>query len=163
MNEPVRIFKQETEVEIIDTDIDQCTVSHIQQTIDQTIEQCYLPTIATTEDAISTWILESNRCGFRVTKNQIYDNVDLQRLDSKERSRWYQKFIQQHQRLRNIIDRAQPLARFGTINGWFENVQQIVSDTNCGDILNDPNRVFAFDEFCLFMQPTDKRILFHQS
>lgn len=124
------------------------------------------------EQRIVKCLFELANVGFPITKNQLIDNVASylgnQHLpnpfkNNRPGRKWFQLFRSRHKSIsirvaENISKTRAALTEKG-IRDWFTDVQRYLTEKNCFDAFNDPNRIFNLDETAVFLSPEANRVL----
>lgn len=141
----------------------------------------YRPASATILDAdeenvICNWVGYQSMNGFQVNKWQIIDSVQIH-LDSlnvktlfktnRPGTRWYAQFMKRHPEIAELVQLNpvnQPQTRdVQIINKWFTSTKTFFEQSNQSHIIDDPDRVFAFEECCMFLHPKENEsVLFRR-
>lgn len=119
------------------------------------------------------WIIQLSRCGFPVSKDQLFAGVQVigkkrklktPFLEGRPSETWYNSFPRRHQELcdkmsQNLILRR-ALASEESIRDWFRTIETYLSEKNLINI--DPSRCYNLDESGFLLAPSNNRVLVHK-
>ncbi|XP_077294939.1 uncharacterized protein LOC143917331 [Arctopsyche grandis] len=120
------------------------------------------------ECTLIEWIVEMSKSGFPITKNNIFDSVQLliKKINRKNLfindrpgRKWFDAFIKRNPAIGLQLDKNKKFARKeacrNNLKVWFHKTYKLLATNNHQEILDHPFRVFNLDEVELFLIPTD--------
>ncbi|XP_062551536.1 uncharacterized protein LOC134216729 [Armigeres subalbatus] len=124
------------------------------------------------EGELESWIFDSQRRGFPVTKSNLQDNIKsfLDRnlrenpfINNRPGKKWLKLFMQRRPnvvlRTPEFITSASAKVSPDNIRSWFHKVKAYLAEKYLMHILDDPRRVFNGDETCFHLNPKSKAVL----
>lgn len=124
------------------------------------------------EKDLVDWVIQMSRCGFPITKEQLFDAVQLVITkmekktpfhDGRPSKTWYQSFLRRNkelsEKMSQNLTKRRALVSKEEIKNWFDCVKDYLASRNLLNI--DPRRIFNLDESAFLLSPTSK-VLVHK-
>lgn len=124
------------------------------------------------ENRIKNCILNNAKLGFPLKEEDVKDSVqkvikDFPRntpfKDSRPGEKWMKLFLKRNSEIskRNteVISKAQAAVTEEKIRDWFQELDNFLMNEGCRDVLDDPSRIFNYDETGLQTCPKSGRVL----
>lgn len=131
-------------------------------------------TVLTTveEHHLVNWMIQSSKCGFPVTKNQLLESVqmlikELGRetpfTNGKPGRRWFESFMRRHpelsQRISQNLTKARANVTEDKLRAWFAEIEEYIQTNDLKEIWSDPKRVYNCDETAFFLSPKGEKVI----
>ncbi len=124
------------------------------------------------EKDLVTWIIENARRGFPVTREQLRDGVKMVVVNKKISNKfvnnkpgytWVNLFMKRNPSIHikksqvQVKDRKKVTQQ--NIDSWAKEVREYIADNNLQEVIEDPVRVFNYDETAFFVAPSPGYVL----
>lgn len=125
------------------------------------------------EALLAKWILHLGDIGFPVSKDQLFDSVQMiiKRLEKpnpfaegRPGRHWYEAFMKRHPELSARVSQNLTKTRAGVsesnIKNWFSEIKIYFEGNGLMDIIqNSPRRIFNCDETAFFLSPPSNTVI----
>lgn len=119
------------------------------------------------------WLLGLGDCGFPVTKLVFTETAskfavkcgkgDLLNENGVLGRRWYEGFLKRHQKVRlrtaQNLTKSRASVTEESIKAWFAEVTSYLNNNHYMNVLEDPRRIFNFDESAFVLRPKSEKVL----